>query len=79
MLHAKSANGTRKVIWRMNAASPQGEWFDGTPERAHAPHSPDVHEAGWLASSLELLGGVRISETPMDTLPGELIDAFLKR
>ena len=29
-------------------------------------------ENGRLASSLELLGGVRVSEAPLDTLPGEL-------
>ena len=79
MLHPKSGNATRRIVWRMNAAAPQGEFHDVTIERQQPPQADIVHEHGWLASSLELLGGVRISETPMDTLPGELIDAFLKR
>jgi hypothetical protein len=81
MLHPKSGSATRRIVWRMSAAAPQGEYeyHDGTPERDDPPPTDTVHEYGWLASSLELLGGVRVSETPMDTLPGELIDAFLKR
>jgi len=79
MLHPKSGGVTHRVVWRMSAAAPQGEYHDGTPDRDDSPPADTVHEYGWLASSLELLGGVRISEAPMDTLPGELIDAFLKR
>ncbi len=79
MLHPKSSSTTRKIVWRMSAAAPQGEFHDSMSERPDPPPTDIVHEHGWLASSLELLGGVRISETPMDTLPGELIDAFLKR
>ena len=33
----------------------------------------------WSASSLELRHGVQVSEQPMDTLPGELLDEFFKR
>ncbi len=33
-------------------------------------------EGGWLASSFDLMRGLRVSETPLDTLPGELRDAF---
>lgn len=33
---------------------------------------------GWLASSIELKRGLDISEQPLDTLPGDLIDAFLR-
>jgi hypothetical protein len=78
MLHPKTANGARKIVWRMNSATPQGGVSDGVTERREAV-TDDTREHGWLASSLELLGGVRVTETPMDTLPGELIDAFLKR
>ncbi len=74
-----------KLVWRVTANAPMGEYVDPR----HAVNSPpvpkdkpvDPRDNGWLASSLELLGGVRISEAPMDTLPGELIDEFnrLKR
>jgi hypothetical protein len=33
----------------------------------------------WSASSLELQRGVQVTEEPMDTLPGELLDEFFKR
>jgi hypothetical protein len=69
-----------KLVWRITTNAPRGEYVD--PRQAIVPHSPDTpgvdpRENGWLASSLELLGGVRVSEAPMDTLPGELIDEFM--
>ncbi len=70
-----------KLVWRITANAPLGEYVD-PKEAAAAPAPPraqvDPRENGWLASSLELLGGVRVSEAPMDTLPGELIDQFMK-
>ena len=33
-------------------------------------------EGGWLASSFDLMRGLRVSEMPLDTLPGDLRDAF---
>jgi hypothetical protein len=71
-----------KLVWRITANAPHGEYVD--PKQAAAAASTPVEKAtvdprenGWLASSLELLGGVRVSEAPMDTLPGELIDEFM--
>jgi hypothetical protein len=73
-----------KLVWRITTNAPQGEYIDPKqPAAAAAAAAPetevDPRENGWLASSLELLGGVRISEAPMDTLPGELIDEFMSR
>lgn len=71
-----------KLVWRITANAPQGEYVD--PKQAAAATTStapqaavDPRENGWLASSLELLGGVRVSEAPMDTLPGDLIDEFM--
>jgi hypothetical protein len=36
-------------------------------------------DRGWLESSRELQRGLRMRETPMDSLPAELIDALLRR
>lgn len=33
-------------------------------------------EGGWLASSFDLARGLRVSEAPLDTLPGDLQEAF---
>ena len=69
-----------KLVWRITAQAPHGEYVDPA-QAAAASAAPkatvDPRENGWLASSLELLGGVRVSEAPMDTLPGELIDEFM--
>lgn len=69
-----------KLVWRITPDAPNGQYVDPSrPEPPPAKAAPEPRENGWLASSLELLGGVKVSETPMDTLPGELIDEFFKR
>lgn len=71
-----------KLVWRVTANAPMGEYVDprqainNSPVPKEAPVDP--RDNGWLASSLELLGGVRVSEAPMDTLPGDLIDEFYR-
>ncbi len=85
MARVKSSKEPPKVVWRISANAPLGEFVD--PKQAareaadaKAPASAkELREHGWLASSLELLGGVRVSETPMDTLPGDLIDQFMAK
>lgn len=69
-----------KLVWRVTADAPMGEYVDPkqAAKVADAAKAVDPRENGLLASSLELLRGVRISEAPMDTLPGELIDEFMK-
>lgn len=70
-----------KLVWRITTHAPHGEYVDprqvptAMPEPVKAKVDP--RENGWLASSLELLGGVRVSEAPLDTLPGELIEEFM--
>jgi hypothetical protein len=71
-----------RLVWRITANAPLGEYVD--PRQAvnnppPADQALDPRENGWLASSLELLGGVRVSEAPMDTLPGDLVAQFFKR
>ena len=69
-----------KLVWRITDSAPLGEFVDPKVAAAKTRSSKsDLRENGWLASSLELLGGVRVSETPMDTLPGELVDQFFKK
>ena len=71
-----------KLVWRITANAPMGEYVDPKQAISNPPPTTttvDPRENGLLASSLELLGGVRISEAPMDTLPGDLVDQFFKR
>lgn len=80
MARRKVENEPTRLVWRITANAPLGEYVDANKAAAQTPTSAvDPREYGWLASSLELLGGVRVSEAPMDTLPGELIDQFFKR
>ena len=39
----------------------------------------DSDAYAWRSSSLELKHGLQVSEEPMDTLPGHLLDAFFRR
>jgi hypothetical protein len=36
-------------------------------------------DSGWLESSRDLQRGMRVRETPIDSLPADLIDALLQR
>jgi hypothetical protein len=82
MFRRRATNVVHKVVWRMTAANPAGEYIDparlgrdGDPRERIATESV---ERDWLASSFDLLHGVRVCETPMEMLPGELIDEFFK-
>ena len=46
---------------------------------AEAFPAPPLPDRGWLESSRDLQRGMRMRETPLDSLPAELIDALLKR
>ncbi len=81
MARRKDEKEPPRLVWRITADAPLGEYVD--PAVAARPKRPKTEgaegrERSWLGSSLELLGGVKVSETPMETLPGELIDEFFK-
>jgi len=77
----KSQEEVRRIVWRMSAIHPEGVYIDlaePPPEPDELIESAEVTDRGWQASSRELREGLRVSEAPMDTLPGELIDEFMK-
>lgn len=80
MARRKDDKEPPRLVWRITADAPLGEYVD--PKVAARPkkkaEDDEVRERSWLGSSLELLGGVRVSETPMETLPGDLFDEFFK-
>lgn len=81
MARRKDDKEPPRLVWRITADAPLGEYVDpkvAAKAKKPAATSSEVRERSWLGSSLELLGGVRVSETPLDTLPGDLIDAFTK-
>lgn len=36
-----------------------------------------THDRWWQMSTFDLMHGLEVSEAPMDTLPGDLVDDFL--
>jgi hypothetical protein len=61
---------TRKMVWRISAEAPAGEWVDPevpnattTTTTSPAETRPaDVSSGGWLTSSMDLLGGAEVIE-----------------
>jgi hypothetical protein len=83
MAFVKSSPRGPRRIWRMTPDAPQGAFVDSrAPDQPSGPvplGEPEVSERSWLGSSLELAAGVRVTETPADTLPGDLFDQLFKR
>ena len=78
MFERKVVKKVKRVVWRMSASNPEGVFVSagGLPTDRAGP--VEVNEPGYGMSSMELENGSDIIETAMDTLPGELADAFLK-
>lgn len=74
----KDVAQTKRVLWRMTEAAPQGEFVDANKPAAPAPATPAVEKpepsyGSWLESSFELLHGTEINDGP-DTVPDDLFD-----
>ena len=67
-----------KIVWRMTAAHPVVVDIDLTEPRSDTLAALGRPDGGWQESSRDLLQGLRVRETPMDTLPQELLEAFTK-
>lgn len=77
-----------KVVWRISAAAPLGEYVHSQPDMAgvQAPVETTVSatpkelaERGWHHSTHELVQGLDMTEEPLDTLPDDLFDQFFKK
>lgn len=69
---------SEKRVWRLSESNPAGGFVSRTGRQVTSSGRGEVHESGFHASSLELSDGSQVIETALDTLPGELIDAFVK-
>lgn len=67
-----------KIVWRMTAVDPVGVDIDLTEPRSTAMAPQGLPDGGWLESSRDLLHGLRVRETPMDTLSEDLVKAFTR-
>ena len=78
MSRRKSQKAVKKIVWRISANHPTGVYVDLADSPNESAESVEIRDRGWQASSLDLREGLGVSEAPMDTLPGELIDEFMK-
>jgi hypothetical protein len=69
---------TNKIVWRMTAADLVAVDIDLSEMPSEDKAPLDTPDRGWLESSRDLLRGLRVHETPMDTLPNDLIEAFAR-
>lgn len=67
-----------KIVWRMTAVDPVVIDIDLTEPRSDAMAPLGMPDRGWLESSRDLLHGLRVRETPLDTLPEDLLEAFTR-
>jgi hypothetical protein len=80
MFQRKPVHDVKKVVWRISEANPAGEWVSPTrPAAPRAPAGPETHDRWFRVSSLELAKGSEVTETDLNQLPGEFLDAFEKR
>ena len=76
---AQSLVGIKRLVWRISAEAPLGEWVDpaAVPQLKQSSVEPaEVTTGGFLSSSFDLLRGTDIQEYPGDTVPSELYDEF---
>ena len=82
MVQRKSASAVRRRVWRVSEAAPLGE-FVYPDELAARPPAAEVDgepvDPGWCMSSFELTHGLEVSETPADTVPGDVFDELFRR
>ena len=83
----KDKTKAAKVVWRISASAPLGEYVHAEPTAANdapvevkADEAPkELPERGWHHSTHELAHGLDMSEEPIDTLPDDLFDQFFKK
>ena len=80
MVQRKSASAVRRRVWRVSEAAPLGEFVypDELTARPPAIDGEPV-DPGWRMSSFELTHGLEVSETPADTVPGDVFDELFRR
>lgn len=78
MFERKPVKKVQRVVWRMSTTNPAGEFVSTGGRQPSSPDPDEVHERGVHASSLDLSTGSEVFETDLDTLPGDLVDEFLK-
>jgi len=66
-----------KVTWCMSVPGPVAVDVDLTEPKFGAVVL-GLPDSGWLESSRDLFHGLQVRESPMDTLPVDLVEAFTR-
>jgi hypothetical protein len=72
MAHVKGKIPSKRLIWRITADAPLGEYVEvGGPPSAPAPpsKSAETHEGGWIESSYDLARGLEVRELSLPADP----------
>lgn len=79
MMSFNSGRPKRRAADKQSPARTARATTPVVPEAPVAQVVDDDPSFGWHASSLDLRLGCQVSEKPMDTLPGELLESFFRR
>ena len=76
----RTRSAPKKLVWRISAGAPQGEWVDPSQIVPPAPKlaEPEVSTGSWVTSSFDLLSGtdvVEVQDAMTPRLFNELFDA----
>ncbi len=76
MFRTKRDEDPGRTVWRMSPEHPQGRFVRVSSRPPRILTDAEAHPQSSAASSLDLWCGVDVSEVAIDTLPGELLEAF---
>jgi hypothetical protein len=72
MAQVKGKISSKRLIWRITAEAPLGEYVEvgGAPTPQPPPAKPaETHEGGWIESSYDLARGLEVRELSLPTDP----------
>jgi len=71
-------NPSLRIVSRMTAVDSAVLDIDLTEPSFETMAALRLPDGGWLESSRDLLHGLRVRETPLDTLPEDLVNSFTR-
>jgi len=77
---SKHSGAPHKVVWRVSAEAPQGEYVDsrsdeGKTREPRRARTDDVQETNWMQSSMELADGLEVIDRT-DSISNEWFDRY---
>ena len=77
MVQRKRVDKSKRLVWRVTANSPLGEFVD--PDEPSLPaETRERTDRSFLVSTFELAHGLEVTDET-DTIPGDLFDELFKK